>query len=90
MERIGVRALQQNASAVLRRVQRGASLEVTEHGRLVALLSPPRRRGMDALQAIGRVDPADGDLLDLDPPPVPRRSVEPPSRRLRRMRRHER
>jgi len=38
MEKIGVRQLQQNAAAAVRRVQRGERLEVTDRGRPVAIL----------------------------------------------------
>lgn len=59
METIGVRELQQRASAVLRRVQRGEVLGVTERGRLVAVLGPPSTAtGTGALMSAGRVRPA--------------------------------
>ncbi|MGA2837624.1 MAG: type II toxin-antitoxin system prevent-host-death family antitoxin [Acidimicrobiales bacterium] len=41
MDRIGVRELRQHASRYLERVKRGETVEVTERGRLVALLVPP-------------------------------------------------
>ncbi len=41
MERIGVRELRQNASVYLREVKAGESVEITERGRLVAVMSPP-------------------------------------------------
>jgi prevent-host-death family protein len=90
MERIGVRALQQHASAVLRRVRRGESIEVTERGRPVALLTPPQHGLLDQLRAAGRLTPATGDLLDLPMPPKPSPGAELPSKRLARMRRAER
>ena len=90
MERIGVRALQQHASAVLRRVRRGESIEVTERGRPVALLSPPQHSLLDQLRAAGRLTPATGDLLDLPMPAKPAPGVELPSKRLARLRRAER
>lgn len=59
METIGVRELQQRASAVLRRVERGEALGVTDRGRLVAVLGPPSAAtGAAALVAAGRVRPA--------------------------------
>lgn len=59
METIGVRELQQRASAALRRVQQGESLGVTDRGRLVAVLVPPSvAGGTAALSAAGRVRPA--------------------------------
>jgi prevent-host-death family protein len=90
MERIGVRSLQQHASAVLRRVRLGESLEVTERGRPVALLIPAQPSLLDQLHAAGRLAPAVGDLLDLPMPPQPAAGVELPSKRLARMRRAER
>jgi antitoxin (DNA-binding transcriptional repressor) of toxin-antitoxin stability system len=40
MERVGVRELRQNLSVHLRRIAEGETLEVTDRGRPVALLSP--------------------------------------------------
>ena len=55
MEMIGVRELQQHASAALRRVERGETLGVTDRGRLVAFLTPPSAgTGAAALIASGR------------------------------------
>ena len=56
METIGVRELQQHASAALRRVARGETIGVTERGRLVAILCAPSHAvGSAALVASGRV-----------------------------------
>ena len=41
METVGVRELQQRASAALRRVERGETLGITDRGRLVAVLTSP-------------------------------------------------
>lgn len=64
MERIGVRELRQHASRYLDRVKSGETVEVTERGRLVALLVPPgpARSGRDALIAEGRLVPAANPL----------------------------
>jgi prevent-host-death family protein len=40
MARVGVRELRQNLSVYLDRVKAGETLEVTEHGRVVAQLAP--------------------------------------------------
>ena len=40
MDQVGIRELRQNLSVHLRRVKRGESLEVTEHGHPVAVLVP--------------------------------------------------
>jgi antitoxin (DNA-binding transcriptional repressor) of toxin-antitoxin stability system len=66
MEMIGVRELQQHASAALRRVERGETLGVTDRGRLVAVLAPPSTAtGAGALLAAGRVQPASRPVTDL-------------------------
>ena len=69
MDMIGVRELQQHASAALRRVARGETLGVTDRGRLVAVLAPPSTAtGAGALLASGRVQPAVRSLADLPEP----------------------
>jgi antitoxin (DNA-binding transcriptional repressor) of toxin-antitoxin stability system len=71
METIGVRELQQHASAALRRVERGETIGVTDRGRLVAILAPASAAtGAGALMAAGRVQPARRPPHDL-PKPVP-------------------
>ena len=71
METIGVRELQQRASAVLRRIERGEVLGVTDRGRLVAVLGPPSSAtGAGALTTAGRVRPARRPAAAL-PEPVP-------------------
>lgn len=91
MQKIGVRQLQQNAGAALRRVRRGERLEVTDRGRPVAVLAPAVHASViDALEAAGRVTRGEGDLLDLPAPIRPTAGTERPSRRLARLRAHER
>jgi len=69
METIGVRELQQHASATLRRVERGESVGVTDRGRLVAVLVPPSAAaGSAGLIAAGRVQPARRSAASLAPP----------------------
>jgi len=69
METIGVRELQQRASAALRRVERGETLGVTDRGRLVAILtSPSAATGAGALLAAGRVQAARRAPRDLPAP----------------------
>jgi prevent-host-death family protein len=60
MERIGVRELRQHASHYLDRVKQGETVEVTERGRLVALLMPPAPSAAERDQLIsqGRLLPA--------------------------------
>ena len=91
MKTIGVRQLRQRASEYLRRVEAGATVEVTSRGRAVALLVPARHEGRrERLVAQGRLAPAAGDLLALGPPLSPVRDVPPPSEILRRARDGER
>ncbi|MER3410235.1 MAG: prevent-host-death family protein [Thermoleophilia bacterium] len=78
MGRVGVRELRQQASAVLRRVMAGETVEVTDRGRPVAVLLPLRRAGLEKLEEEGLVRPAEADLLDLPPVPLPA-GVELPS-----------
>jgi len=60
MERIGVRELRQHATRYLGRVKAGETVEVTERGRLVALLVPPAPGATEReeLIASGRLVPA--------------------------------
>lgn len=60
MERIGVRELRQHASRYLGRVKAGETVEVTERGRLVALLVPPGPAisARERLVASGQLIPA--------------------------------
>jgi prevent-host-death family protein len=70
MDRIGIRELRQNASKYIDRVKAGETLEVTEHGRPVAVLGPlPEATSVvERLVAEGRAWPPEGDLSDLPPP----------------------
>lgn len=86
-----MRQLQQNASAAIRRVRHGERLEVTDRGRLVAMLTPAGHDDpLDALEAAGRLTRAEGDLLDIPPPVRLAAGTETPSRRLARLRSNER
>lgn len=90
MEKIGIRALRQHADAVLKRVQMGESLEVTDRGRPIALLLPvDDSRALKRLRRTGRLTHARGDLLALEPLP-PKRGVKLPSKRLLELRKAER
>jgi prevent-host-death family protein len=91
MERIGVRALRQDASAVLRRVAAGARVEITDRGRPVALLVPlPRGDALGRLAAEGRLSRARGDLLALGRPLRVPPGKTSASRKLAKARAHER
>jgi prevent-host-death family protein len=91
MASIGVRELRQRASELLRRVEQGETIEVTDRGRRVAILSPsPEGSPLERLRAMGEIDPATADLDDLPPPLVLSRRIKRPSRVLARLRQHER
>ena len=64
MIRIGIRELRQHASRYLERVKAGEVVEVTERGKLIALLvSPtPAVTSRDRLIVSGRLIPASGAL----------------------------
>jgi prevent-host-death family protein len=71
---VGVRELRQNLSVYLDRVKRGEALQVTEHGRVVAILTavPPTASRYDILLAQGLITPATRSIRDLPPPrPMP-------------------
>ncbi len=91
MRSIGIRELRQQASRFLRMVEGGQTLQVTDRGRAIALLTPvPQKSVLDALVAAGRAEPAVGDLLELDPPLPPAKGVPLPSVSLERARAQER
>ena len=65
MEQIGVRELRQNASVYLERVKAGESIEITQRGVPIAVLSPaPGMSLLDRLIAEGRATPPTGSLDD--------------------------
>jgi prevent-host-death family protein len=90
MTRVGVRELRQRASELLRLVERGETIEITDRGRPVAMLAPlPEGTPLERLRAAGEIESAVGDLDGLAPA-LPRRGSEPPSVVLGRLRRDER
>lgn len=70
MERVGVRELRRDASGLLRRVAAGERIEITDRGRVVAVLVQAMPRGLAQLEAEGLIRPATGDLLALKPVPL--------------------
>ena len=69
MTTVGIRDLRQRASELLRLVQLGETVQVTDRGRPVAILGPlPDRGVLDQLRATGDVTPAIGDMHDLPEP----------------------
>jgi antitoxin (DNA-binding transcriptional repressor) of toxin-antitoxin stability system len=91
MTRIGIRQLRQNASAYLRLVLAGETVEIMKRGRPAALWIPlPGASGIARLEAEGRLSDAEGDLLELGPPLRPMMGAPQPSQVLARARAHER
>jgi prevent-host-death family protein len=91
MVRVGVRELRQRASELLRLVELGQTVEITDRGRPVAVLAPiPKGTVLDRLNAAGDVEASTADFDDLPPPlPLPE-GVRTPSDALAALRRDER
>ena len=91
MTSIGVRELRQRASELLRRVEAGETIQVTDRGRPVALLSPvPEGEPLQRMRASGEVIAATSRIDDLPEPLALRPGDEMPSVILERLRRDER
>jgi prevent-host-death family protein len=67
-EEVGIRALKQNASAVVARAAAGETITVTDRGRRVAQISPLPASRIDALLESGRARPAKRPLSSLSAP----------------------
>lgn len=90
MTRVGIRELRQRASELLRLVERGETVEITDRGRPIALLTPlPGGSPLEQLRIAGDLQPATTALDDL-PLPLPSSVDERPSETLARLRRDER
>jgi prevent-host-death family protein len=76
MSEVGVRALKQNASAVVAAAAAGREVTITDRGRPVAQLVPIASGRLDALVAAGRARPAKRSLSTL-PAPSRRRAGRP-------------
>ena len=72
-----MRELRRQASAILRRVAAGESVEVTDRGRPVAVLLKTMPSGLGRLEREGLLRRAQGDLLDLAPIQLPTGAVRP-------------
>ena len=83
MQRVGVRELRRDTSAILRRVADGETIEVTDRGRAVALMVRAVPDGLERLEAEGKIRHGTGDLLDIAPVRLPS-DVSPPSERVSR------
>jgi prevent-host-death family protein len=91
MTTVGVRELRQRASELLRRVEAGETIEVTDRGRPIAVLAPlPEAEPLERLRAAGDVTSAARSLDGLPKPlPLPV-GKEAPSAVLARLRRDDR
>ena len=91
MTSTGIRELRQRASQLLRRVEAGETIEITDRGRPVAVLAPlPDQRPIERLWATGDLEPASADLKDLPEPLSLAPGQDAPSSVLERLRRDER
>ena len=91
MTSVGVRELRQRASELLRRVERGEVIEITDRGRPVAQLIPlPVGSPLEQLRAAGDIEPASETLDELPEPISLPEDVELPSTALARLRHSER
>ena len=90
MRTLGVRALKQNASAVVADAASGEIVTITDRGRAVAQLIPLRASRVESLLAAGRARPPKRSLADLGPAPRRRRGEMPLSAVLAEMRGDER
>jgi prevent-host-death family protein len=68
MSAIGIRALKQNASAVVARAARGETITVTDRGRPVARMTPIPPSRLQQLVDEGRARRPGRSLRDLPPP----------------------
>ena len=90
MTTVGVRELRQRASELLRMVEGGETIEITDRGRAVALLTPlPDGSPLERPRTAGDVEPPTIDFDDL-PAPLASRASELPSDVLAGLRRDER
>jgi len=71
MDRVGVRELRRQASAILRRVAAGETVEITDRGRPVAVMLRSMPHGLARLEREGLLRRGEGDLLDVRPVPLP-------------------
>lgn len=90
MTSVGIRELRQRASELLRRVEQGESIEITDRGRPIALLGPLPDDPLERLRASGDLQDSEGDFEDLPQPLSLAPGSEFPSSVLARLRRDER
>ena len=83
--------MRQRASELLRLVEQGETVEITDRGRAVALLMPlPSGTPLEQMRAGGEIDGATEDIKTLPEPLILGSGVVAPSKVLMRLRRQER
>lgn len=91
MTSVGVRELRQRASELLRLVEAGETIEITDRGRPVAVLAPLADGGrLQRLRTTGDISPATARLDDLPEPLASPTGQPSPSEVLARLRSDER
>ncbi len=76
MSTVGIRALKQNASAVVAVAAAGESVTITDRGRPVARLTPLASSRLQALIEAGQARPARRSISEL-PAPTPGPALSP-------------
>jgi prevent-host-death family protein len=87
---VGIRALQQHASAIVARAAAGERIVVTDRGRPAALLVPMPGAGLERLIAAGLARPARRPTSDIEQPSPARPGDLPLSEVLAELRADER
>lgn len=90
MKTVGIRALKQNASAVVADAAAGETVTITDRGRPVAQLIPVPSDRLSTLVAAGQARPAKRSLQTLGPAPRRPRHQPPLSATLSDMRDEQR
>ena len=90
MGTVGIRALKQNASAVVAEAAAGDVIVITDRGRPVAMLLPYKENRIQAMIDAGLATPPTRSLKDLPPPRRRRPGERPLTEVLEEMRAEER
>jgi prevent-host-death family protein len=91
MTSVGIRELRQRASELVRKVEAGETIEITDRGRPVAVLAPlPDPGPTERLRASGDLAGTEASVEDLPEPLALEPGQEPPSSVLERQRSDER
>lgn len=90
MSTVGIRALKQNASAVVAEAAAGDIVVITDRGRPVAMLVPYQKSRIQSLIDAGLATPPRRSIRDLPPPARRRPGQRPLTQVLQEMRDAER